>query len=598
MTFTLEPTLLLRGTRPAADYYLPCWPNVMTCEGGYSMWDNISRDLAALGYPTRPDRLISLTFQDEGRGGLALGGYNLAMGSIGMLTNYDKLSMGGTAHEMGHAFGLPHPQDVDGEYGVSVMGVGFYNFPRATFVDSQTNPERSHLLASPFINVRVPLADGGFEECESRWAVQGGMAACVKDGMQYSGLSGLRLMPQNGQASSISHAVTLKPGAAYDLTGRASSAQARVTVTMRAWSSDGTLIAETPVAARTLSDPSWEKIGGIYRAPEGGAKFEMTISLEAGSLAAIFDDFAVMESTLVPGATIPTGKNSGETSAGTTPLLQWLDTPNAPVYQVQIDSGMEFQSPLLDRMVSSPFFQTPEALLQIGRTYSWRVRAGNATGWGEWSPVWQIALRPESEYTGDEFPDGKRMMDPGWSWIRENPANWGFNGYPSTPQYGYLDIDIRGGDLAGSTNTAENILVRTPKDGDWAVDTYPEIWGMLSPEGQEGGMMIYRDDDNYCKLGRILSPNGYLLQWGCEIGGQLTMYDKTWMAGAFPIRIQRVGNAYSAFYSINGLEWRPMGNPVSPDWPDAQIALYAFGPIGSREPSTAYFDYFRYAFPL
>jgi hypothetical protein len=51
------------------------------------------------------------------------------------------------------------------------------------------------------------------------------------------------------------------------------------------------------------------------------------------------------------------------------------------------------------------------------------------------------------------------------------------------------------------------------------------------------------------------------------------------------------------FWSVSGLKLRQMEQHVSLDWTDLKNALYAYGPIGTREPSTAYFDYFRYGFP-
>jgi hypothetical protein len=545
----------------------------------------------------RNDRIVSVYFQDEGMGGVALGGGTMSLGSIGIVTAADLVGYGGGAHEIGHALGLPHPDEVDGESGISLMGWGFYGFPRTTFVNSETNSERAHLLASPFLNVHVPLNDGGFEDCTSNWTLVSGTARCATDGKQYSGLSALELRPDGETDGILRQEIILQPDVWYDVSGWANLIKGKLSISMQAYAADGQLIEEQEIAVRTVFSPDWEKVGGVYRAPEAGSRFEIVLRVERGSLAPRLDDFAVQASTALPVRPIPLSKNSGETVSGVRPFLRWTDIPYAPVYQLQVAADEQFTAPILDQYLSSPFFQVEAGLLEVGRTYTWRVRAGNAVGWGEWSPAWQMAIRPDSEYTGDEFPDGEQQVDAGWKWIRENPAAWGFNGYPSTPDLGYLSIDIRGGDLAGSVNTAANLLVRDAPAGDWAADVYANIWGMLSPVGQEAGLMVYRDDDNYCKMGKIIDESGFRLQWACEFDGQLTVYDHAWEEGGMPTRIRKDGDMYTAWYSVNGIEWRQLGEAVQLDWQDFKIALYGFGPIGELEPSAAHFDYFRYAYP-
>lgn len=63
--------------------------------------------------------------------------------------------IGAVAHELGHAFGLPHPTDDgtqpgDPNYWLSTVMMTFWDFPDVTLIDSTTNPEKTILLQHAF----------------------------------------------------------------------------------------------------------------------------------------------------------------------------------------------------------------------------------------------------------------------------------------------------------------------------------------------------------------------------------------------------------------------------------------------------------------
>lgn len=63
-------------------------------------------------------------------------------------------TVGTVAHELGHAFGLPHPNLNDTNWCLSVMGCG-WDFPANQLLNTSINPEKSILLSNPFFQVKV-----------------------------------------------------------------------------------------------------------------------------------------------------------------------------------------------------------------------------------------------------------------------------------------------------------------------------------------------------------------------------------------------------------------------------------------------------------
>ncbi len=598
ITFTLEPVVTLIGTYERDHYYQPCFPPVMACDWGYALWDNISRDVEQnMGMSFRDDRVIALFIQNDGMGGTALGGGNIALNGLGTAVGdcltpgcMYRLNEGGLAHELGHAFGLPHTEGE--EYARSIMGQAFYDFPRATVVNSDRNPEIDILLSSPFMNHHTVLKNGGFEDCLDHWFAVNVEGRCSRDVMHHSGEQAVEMEVREGGLGLIRQEIDLEVGLSYDITGWVYANTGETTqLLMDCYDLENALIETVLLGRFTSVEAGWEKMGGIYTVVPEAVRCELVITGDWKQ--GLLDDLAVTPAYHPPVRPLPLTYLSGDAFAGSQIPIQWSDVPNAPMYQFQLDNGSQFTTPILDLYISSPFYMIPEGFLEPKRTYKWRVRAGNGAGWSEWSPEWQIAVRSSDEYIGEEFQTQK--LDSGWKWADESQANWSFEGYIAAPGDGFISIRAEDGALAGTTNNVKSILLREAPAGDWAIGTRAELWVYPYLDGQQGGLIVHQDDDNYMTMVHSFNQ-GYRLEWTVEVDGEIVVHDMDWSESGVPMRIERRGNTYTAWYSYDGVEWLAMPNSITVDWSSPQVGLTAFGPQGD-EWVTAHFDYFRFAYP-
>ena len=92
----------------------------------------------------------------------------------------------------------------------------------------------------------------------------------------------------------------------------------------------------------------------------------------------------------------------------------------------------------------------------------------------------------------DEF--NTNTLGSQWSWIRENKDNWSL-----TKTAGSLQIKGQKGDIIGTTNTAENILVQSANT-DWTILSKVTFSRKPSSNNQQGGLIAMQDEDNFVKL--------------------------------------------------------------------------------------------------
>ncbi|MCJ7446806.1 MAG: glycoside hydrolase family 3 C-terminal domain-containing protein [Bacteroidales bacterium] len=200
-----------------------------------------------------------------------------------------------------------------------------------------------------------------------------------------------------------------------------------------------------------------------------------------------------------------------------------------------------------------------------------------------------------------------------WSWIRENKDQWSLSEYPR-----YLTITAQKGDVKGSSNNAENILLQSANT-DWSIDSRTEFSKRPTKPDQQGGIIAYQDDDNYVKLVYINSSKGFMggdeyIELLVEREGAQYSAANIRTAGLVPddlamvLKLEKQGSRYTAYYATGGKDFELLGSTDvvlrdikagliacdGGDTPGGDMAALMMGITGvdANKPFKVYFDYF------
>lgn len=174
-------------------------------------------------------------------------------------------------------------------------------------------------------------------------------------------------------------------------------------------------------------------------------------------------------------------------------------------------------------------------------------------------------------------------LDSRWSWVRENPTYWSLTDNP-----GSLRLVTRGS-LHQTNNNLENILVTPVSDEDYQIIT--QITFSPTENYQRAGLLVYEDDDNYIQLTLVYSDRSKV-RIKREIGGVTLSYTTEVTATTLYLRIDKYGDDYYGFYSIDGNVWEFVGQ-YNMNLSNADVGLAAAnGPTTSEV--DADFEYFQF----
>jgi serine/threonine protein kinase len=195
----------------------------------------------------------------------------------------------------------------------------------------------------------------------------------------------------------------------------------------------------------------------------------------------------------------------------------------------------------------------------------------------------QSVTVPESTFR-DEFDN---QLAEGWTWLAEDPARWSLAEVP-----GWLQIMASDASLDGPSFPT-NMLLRNPPEGDFEITTLLRF----SPTSnfQFAGLLVFQDKGNALQLGRAFCDLadtcvGDGVYFDNFQDGFIQSNHKASINGPeIHLRLQRVGNTYTGYYSQDGENWTPIGEHTR-EFSQIQIGLMA---AQAAEQLPALFDYFR-----
>jgi hypothetical protein len=177
----------------------------------------------------------------------------------------------------------------------------------------------------------------------------------------------------------------------------------------------------------------------------------------------------------------------------------------------------------------------------------------------------QVTVNFGTKGVSDTFRKG--TLNEAWHWVREDPAGWMLSSANG------LVLTAGKGDIAQGGNAATNILLQSA-NSDWTAET--KMVCAPAPPAQNAGLVAYQCDDNFVKFVRTATfsfrrpgadagPSAGQLQLMVEENGQqksVATLPLDGIVGADNVlwlRLDKQGDTYTAFYSVDGRKFEKMG---------------------------------------
>ena len=194
----------------------------------------------------------------------------------------------------------------------------------------------------------------------------------------------------------------------------------------------------------------------------------------------------------------------------------------------------------------------------------------------------QNASVPENSFN-DEF---ENQLAEGWTWLAEDQARWSLTEVP-----GWLQIMASDASFDGPSFPT-NILLREAPAGDFEITTLLRF--TPTSNFQFAGLVVFQEKANVLQFGRAFcdladSCVGDGIYFDNFEGGFIVDNHRAAIGGPeVHLRLRRVGNTYTAYFSEDGENWVTLGEHIR-DLSQARVGLMA---AQAAESIPASFDYF------
>ncbi len=181
-----------------------------------------------------------------------------------------------------------------------------------------------------------------------------------------------------------------------------------------------------------------------------------------------------------------------------------------------------------------------------------------------------------------------------WAWVRADDAHYTWTGSA-------LQIVTQQGTLAGAINSTRNLLLTEAPPEDFRITT--RLAFSPSEAGQEAGLIIYRDDDNYVTISSGYDEGHRLKTVSESRGVTLTHSADNAFGSTVYLRMDKSGDQYALYASGDGEAW---GEPVHTyvnelagdadrGWNfDLKMGLFAQNGSAAVSEAVAEFEYFHF----
>jgi len=184
----------------------------------------------------------------------------------------------------------------------------------------------------------------------------------------------------------------------------------------------------------------------------------------------------------------------------------------------------------------------------------------------------------------DEFDSS--FLHPLWSWVREDASHWSLTAAP-----GNLQITTQEGGLFADSNNQNNILIADAPVGDFQIST--EVTFNPIENFQYAAIQVYQDDDNFIQLNWAYVVNGTKIDLDKEIDGTVTSSQvPAPLTSTIFLRIERLENVYTGYYSVNGSDWTQVGQHTA-SLTNPKVSLAAANNLSGVAEIPADFDWFK-----